>query len=85
MTYYTTPRGAKVFAAGAFTLGGAALWPSVSPCSTTSGGSSARPDLDRRLVSKRLTRGAILPPSGGERGGGRRGRLTPLSVCTAGG
>ena len=31
MTYYTTPRGAKVFAAGAFTLGGAALWPSVSP------------------------------------------------------
>ena len=25
------PRGAKVFAAGAFTLGGAALWPSVSP------------------------------------------------------
>ena len=31
MTYYTTRRGAKVFAAGAFTLGGAALWPSVSP------------------------------------------------------
>ena len=31
MTYYTTPRGAKVFAAGAFTLGGAALWPAVSP------------------------------------------------------
>ena len=31
MTYYTTARGAKVFAAGAFTLGGAALWPSVSP------------------------------------------------------
>jgi hypothetical protein len=31
MTYYTTPGGAKVFAAGAFTLGGAALWPSVSP------------------------------------------------------
>ena len=31
MTYYTTPRGAKVFAAGAFTLGGAAFWPSVSP------------------------------------------------------
>jgi hypothetical protein len=31
MTYLTTPRGAKVFAAGAFTLGGAALWPSVSP------------------------------------------------------
>jgi hypothetical protein len=30
MTYYTTPRGAKVFAAGAFTLGGAALWPAVS-------------------------------------------------------
>lgn len=30
MTYYTTARGAKVFAAGAFTLGGAALWPSVS-------------------------------------------------------
>lgn len=31
MTYYTTPRGAKVFAAGAFTLGGAALWPAVAP------------------------------------------------------
>jgi hypothetical protein len=31
MTYYTTPLGATVFAAGAFTLGGAALWPSVSP------------------------------------------------------
>jgi hypothetical protein len=31
MTYYETARGAKVFAAGAFTLGGAALWPSVSP------------------------------------------------------
>ena len=31
MTYYTTKQGAKVFAAGAFTLGGAALWPSVSP------------------------------------------------------
>lgn len=31
MSYYETPRGAKVFAAGAFTLGGAALLPSVSP------------------------------------------------------
>jgi hypothetical protein len=31
MAYYETARGAKVFAAGAFTLGGAALWPSVSP------------------------------------------------------
>ena len=31
MTYYTTLRGAKVFAAGAFTLGGAALWPVISP------------------------------------------------------
>jgi hypothetical protein len=31
MTYYTTPRGAKIFAAGAFTLGGAALWPAISP------------------------------------------------------
>jgi len=30
MTYYTTPGGAKVFAAGAFTLGGAANWPVVS-------------------------------------------------------
>jgi hypothetical protein len=30
MTYYETSRGAKVFAAGAFTLGGAALWPDVS-------------------------------------------------------
>jgi hypothetical protein len=30
MTYYETPRGARVFAAGAFTLGGAALWPAVS-------------------------------------------------------
>ena len=29
MTYYER-RGAKVFAAGAFTLGGAALWPQVS-------------------------------------------------------
>lgn len=31
MTYCTTPRGAKVFAVGAFTLGGVPLWPSVSP------------------------------------------------------
>ena len=30
MTYYRTRRGAKVFAAGAFTLAGAALWPDVS-------------------------------------------------------
>ena len=30
MTYYETPRGAKVFAAGAFTLAGGALQPTVS-------------------------------------------------------
>jgi murein DD-endopeptidase MepM/ murein hydrolase activator NlpD len=30
MSYYETQRGAKVFAAGAFTMGGAALWSSVS-------------------------------------------------------
>jgi hypothetical protein len=30
MIYYETPRGAKVFAAGAFTLAGAALQPNVS-------------------------------------------------------
>jgi len=30
MTYYETARGARVFAAGAFTLGGAALWPDAS-------------------------------------------------------
>jgi hypothetical protein len=30
MTYYETPRGAKVFAAGAFTLGGAATQPVVA-------------------------------------------------------
>jgi N,N-dimethylformamidase beta subunit-like, C-terminal len=30
MTYYETPRGARVFSAGAFTLAGAALWPTVS-------------------------------------------------------
>jgi hypothetical protein len=30
MTYYTTGCGAKVFAAGAFTLGGGAMWPAVS-------------------------------------------------------
>lgn len=30
MTYYETPRGAKVFAAGAFTLAGSALLPEVS-------------------------------------------------------
>ena len=29
MTYYETPRGAKVFAAGAFTLAGAVWWPDV--------------------------------------------------------
>jgi hypothetical protein len=31
MTYYQTRTGARVFAAGAFTLAGAALWPVVSP------------------------------------------------------
>jgi hypothetical protein len=31
MTYYTTPRGAKVFAAGVINFGGTALWPVVSP------------------------------------------------------
>ena len=30
MTYYTTPRGAKVFAAGAINFGGSALWPVTS-------------------------------------------------------
>ena len=30
MTYYETPSGAKVFAAGAFTLAGGALQPTVS-------------------------------------------------------
>src|SRR5207245_9614856 len=30
MTYYTTPRGAKVFAAGVINFGGTALWPVVS-------------------------------------------------------
>ena len=30
MTYYETRKGAKVFATGAFTLGGAALWPAAS-------------------------------------------------------
>jgi hypothetical protein len=30
MTYYTTPRGAKVFAAGVMNFGGSALWPTVS-------------------------------------------------------
>ena len=29
MTYYTTPRGAKVFAAGTINFGGTALWPPV--------------------------------------------------------
>ena len=29
MTYYTTPRGAKVFAAGVMNFGGSALWPGV--------------------------------------------------------
>ncbi len=31
MTYYTTPRGAKVFAAGVINFGGTARWPTVSP------------------------------------------------------
>jgi len=31
MSYYETRRGARVFAAGAFTMSGAALWPAVSP------------------------------------------------------
>jgi hypothetical protein len=31
MTYYTTPAGAKVFAAGVINFGGTALWPAVSP------------------------------------------------------
>lgn len=30
MTYYETPRGAKVFAAGVINFGGSALWPDVS-------------------------------------------------------
>jgi hypothetical protein len=30
MTYYTTPRGAKVFSAGVLNFGGSALWPTVS-------------------------------------------------------
>ena len=30
MTYYTTPRGAKVFSAGVMNFGGSALWPVVS-------------------------------------------------------
>ncbi|MGZ4414413.1 MAG: N,N-dimethylformamidase beta subunit family domain-containing protein [Gaiellaceae bacterium] len=30
MTYYTTPRGAKVFAAGVINFGGTALWPGVT-------------------------------------------------------
>ena len=46
MTYYTTPRGAKVFAAGAFTPAVRRSGRPSRPCSTTSGGSSARPDLD---------------------------------------
>lgn len=29
MTYYEQPTGAKVFAAGAFTIGGAAIWQPV--------------------------------------------------------
>jgi len=29
MSYYTTPQGAKVFAAGAINFGGSALWPGV--------------------------------------------------------
>jgi hypothetical protein len=31
MSYYETPRGAKVFAAGVINFGGSALWPDVSP------------------------------------------------------
>jgi hypothetical protein len=31
MTHYTTPHGAKVFAAGVINFGGTALWPTVSP------------------------------------------------------
>ena len=31
MTYYTTPAGAKVFAAGVMNFGGSVLWPEVSP------------------------------------------------------
>jgi hypothetical protein len=30
MTYYETKNGAKVFAAGAFTLAGSAWWPDVT-------------------------------------------------------
>jgi hypothetical protein len=30
-TYYTTPAGAKVFAAGVMNFGGSALWPTVTP------------------------------------------------------
>jgi hypothetical protein len=30
MTYYSTPRGAKVFAAGSMNFGGSALWPLTS-------------------------------------------------------
>lgn len=30
MTYYTTPRGAKVFSAGVMNFGGSAMWPVVS-------------------------------------------------------
>ena len=37
------------------------------------------------VVSGRLTLSAILVASGGERGGRLSSRLTPLSVCTAGG
>jgi hypothetical protein len=29
MTYYTTPTGAKVFAAGALNFGGSAQWPQI--------------------------------------------------------
>ena len=31
MTYYETPRGAKVFAAGAFTIAGQAMDPELAP------------------------------------------------------
>ena len=43
MTYYETARGAKVFAAGAFTLAGAVLQPNVSMVwRTCAGGCSGR-------------------------------------------
>jgi hypothetical protein len=47
MTYYTTRCGAKVFAAGAFTLGGAAMWPAVSRILDNLWARLAPPDRDR--------------------------------------